>query len=221
MPTTSPIVQQVNDVLRVIILIDVVLLAVVTFVMVYFVIKYHKNRHPKSVKVHEDPLLEITWTVLPTILVIWMFYYGLMGYRTIRNVPANAFDVKVIGQQWQWKFEYPNGKQSDTLNVPIQKPIKLLLTSTDVIHGFYIPAYRVKRDCVPNMDNFLWFEAEKPESEDIMCTQYCGLYHAGMHTQVIAMTQNDFDKWYAAKDTTGTSATAVDTTTKKVEIAKK
>src|SRR5271156_4530585 len=116
--------------------------------MIYFVIKYHKKNHPKSEKVEEHPLLEIAWTVLPTILVIWMFYYGLMGYKTIRTVPANAFQVKVIGQQWQWKFEYQNGKESDTLNVPAQKPIKLLLTSTDVIHGFYIPAYRVKRDCV-------------------------------------------------------------------------
>lgn len=130
--------------------------------------------------------------------------------------------MKVIAQQWQWKFEYPNGKQADQLFVPAQKPIKLTLESLDVIHGFYIPAYRVKRDVVPGLPgNYLWFEAPRTESQDIFCTQYCGLYHAQMHTKVVAMEQNDFDKWYTAKDTTTNATQTADTTAKKTMEVKK
>lgn len=202
MPKTPDIVHEVDTVLIWIIGIDVALLAMITFLMIFFAIKYHKSRHTKSEEIKEHPLLEITWTVTPTILVLVMFYYGMIGYNNMRSVPRGALVVKVIGAQWQWKFQYQNGKTTEVLYVPAGKPVKTILVSNDVIHGFYIPAYRVKRDVVPGMENYLWFEAKKPESVDIFCTQYCGLYHAGMHTKVVAMNETDFNKWYQSKDTT-------------------
>ena len=202
MSNVPNVVQEVNDIFIFIIGVDVFLLALITFLMIYFVIKYNKKRHPKAEKVKEHPMLEIMWTVTPTILVLGMFYYGYIGYRDMRIVPKGAMTVKVLAAQWQWRFQYANGKISDELYVPIKKPVKLILHSNDVIHGFYVPAFRIKRDVVPGMDNYVWFQADKVCKEQIMCTQYCGLYHAQMLSNVVAVKPADFEKWYNTKETT-------------------
>jgi cytochrome c oxidase subunit 2 len=122
------------------------------------------------------------------------------------NPPENAIEIKATGRMWSWLFEYENGFQTDTLYVPIQKPVKLTLQSTDVIHSLYIPAFRVKKDVVPGkLKNKLWFVAEEGGSYDIFCAEYCGERHSYMLSKVVAMPQNEFDDWYTsnAPDTTG------------------
>jgi cytochrome c oxidase subunit 2 len=104
--------------------------------------------------------------------------------------------VKVTARQWSWLFEYPNGKQDSVLRVPLHKPVKLLLTSADVLHSLYIPAYRIKEDCVPGMNTYLWFQPDTPGSYDLFCTEYCGVAHADMITKVEVMPREDFDAWY-------------------------
>jgi cytochrome c oxidase subunit 2 len=176
--------------------ISVLLLLLVTVVMIYFVIRYHRRRHPRPEPVKSNTLLEIVWTLVPLILVMLIFYYGTDEFWFIRNPPKNAMIVKVTGQQWKWSFEYENGKRSDDLYVPVNRPVKLLLHSLDVIHGFYLPAFRIKEDVVPGRENYLWFKPETMGPADIFCSSYCGLSHAYMMSRVIVMSQPEFDKWY-------------------------
>ena len=176
--------------------ISVALLFIVTLAMVLFLIKYSRKRHPQSEEVKESMALEIIWTVVPTILVLLMFYYGWVNFDYIRNPPGDAMPVNVIARQWSWHFEYGNGKQSDVLRVPVNKPVKLVLTSLDVIHSLFIPAFRIKEDCVPGMKTHLWFNANESGTYDIFCTEYCGVGHSHMRSKVIVMPVSDFESWY-------------------------
>ena len=179
----------------------VALLCIVTFFMIFFLVKYNRKRHTQHEEIKESAMLEIVWTVIPTVLVLLMFYFGWVDFEFLRNPPKNAMTVNVIGRQWSWLFKYENGKQSDVLNVPAGKSVKLILTSEDVIHSLFIPAFRVKEDCVPGMKTHLWFNAEKLGSYDIFCTEYCGVGHSHMRSKVIVLSDNDFNKWYAAAPT--------------------
>jgi cytochrome c oxidase subunit II len=175
----------------------VILLAVVTICMVVFLIKYNRERHPRPERVKESALLEVVWTVIPTILVIFMFYFGWVDFEYIRNPPKDALTVNVTARQWSWLFTYDNGRQEGVLNVPLGRPVKLLMTSVDVLHCLFIPAYRIKEDCVPGMTTHLWFAANEPGTYDIFCTEYCGVGHSHMRSQVVAMKPEDFRKWYS------------------------
>jgi cytochrome c oxidase subunit 2 len=143
-------------------------------------------------------LLEVAWTVIPTILVILMFYFGWVDFDYIRNPPKDAMTVNVTARQWSWLFDYENGRRSDMLRVPAGKPVRLVMTSADVLHCLYIPAYRIKEDCVPGMKTHLWFTANAAGSYDIFCTEYCGVGHSHMRSQVVVMTPDDFEKWVNA-----------------------
>jgi cytochrome c oxidase subunit II len=189
---------KVDDAFIFIVVCCVVLLAVVTVCMVVFLIKYNRKRHPRPEHVQENILLEVVWTVVPTILVLFMFYFGWVDFDYIRNPPKDALTVRVTARQWSWLFEYDNGKRSDVLNVPRGRPVKLLMTSVDVLHCLFIPAYRIKEDCVPGMTTHLWFTANELGTYDIFCTEYCGVGHSHMRSRLVAMTPGDFQKWHDA-----------------------
>jgi len=176
----------------------VILLAIVTICMVVFLVKFKRERHPYPEHVKENMLLEVAWTVIPTILVIFMFYFGWVDFEYIRSPPKDALAVNVTARQWSWLFEYDNGQQSDVLRVPVGKPVRLIMTSADVLHCLYIPAYRIKEDCVPGMKTHLWFTANDAGDYDIFCTEYCGVGHSHMRSKVVAMTPEDFEKWVNA-----------------------
>ncbi len=167
-----------------------------TAVMLYFLIRYSRKRNPKPEDVKENLKIEILWTVIPTILVLLIFFAGWKGFQYMRTVPPDAMPVKVTARQWSWLFTYENGKQDGVLRVPLRKPVKLLITSADVLHSLYIPAYRIKEDCVPGMDTHLWFLPDEVGSYDLFCTEYCGVAHSDMITKVEVMSQKDFDEWY-------------------------
>jgi cytochrome c oxidase subunit 2 len=189
----------VDNVFLYILLICVFLLGLITFLMVYFVVRYRRKKHPKPVDIEGSTWLEITWTVIPTLIVLTMFYYGLTGFEFLKRVPPGAMVVKVIARQWSWLFQYENGIRDTELRVPMGKPVKLLLNSLDVIHGFYIPAFRIKQDVVPGMTNTLWFQPTQEGTYDIMCSQYCGLEHSHMLTKIVVLPQEEFTKWYQGK----------------------
>jgi cytochrome c oxidase subunit 2 len=189
----------VNNVFLFIMVICVFLLALITFLMVYFVIRYRRERHPHPADIEGSTWLEVTWTVIPTLIVLTMFYYGLTGFEFLKKVPPGAMTVKVIARQWSWLFEYENGAKDTELRVPLGKPVKLLLTSLDVIHGFYAPAFRIKQDAVPGMTNHLWFQPTQLGTFDVLCSQYCGLEHSHMLTKIVVLPQEDFTKWYQGK----------------------
>jgi cytochrome c oxidase subunit II len=189
----------VDNVFLYILIICVFLLGLITFLMVYFVIRYRRGKHPKAADIEGSTWLEITWTVIPTLIVLTMFYYGLTGFEFLKKVPEGAMVVKVIARQWSWLFQYENGIQDTELRVPVGKPVKLLLTSQDVIHGFYAPAFRIKQDVVPGMTNTLWFQPTEVGTFDVMCSQYCGLEHSHMLSKIVVLSQEEFTKWYQGK----------------------
>lgn len=195
----SNITTDVDKVFLFIIGISAILLALITFFMVYFLIKYNKKRHIHPENIEGNTLLEIIWVIVPTIIVLAMFYYGWEGFNDMRNVPKEAMVVRVTARMWSWFFEYENGKTSDLLNVPVSKPVKLVLTSQDVIHSFYIPAFRVKEDAVPGMETYLWFLAKKTGTYDVLCAEYCGLAHSHMLSKVVVMPDDEFGAWYSGK----------------------
>lgn len=188
----------------------VALLILITVLMVTFVIKYHRSRHPKPQKVAEShTALEILWTVIPTILVLAMFYYGWIGYKLMRTPPADSMEVTAVARMWSWQFNYESGKQSAELYVPANRNVKVNLESQDVIHSFYIPAFMVKQDVVPGLEEFLWFETPDSGSYDIFCAEYCGERHSYMLSKVIVMPQAEFDEW-VVQDVSVTTEVAPD-----------
>ena len=189
----------VDNVFLYILFICVFLLGLITFLMVYFVIRYRREKHPKPADIEGSTWLEVTWTVIPTLIVLTMFYYGLTGFEFLKKVPEGAMVVKVMARQWSWLFEYENGVRDTELRVPLGKPVKLLLTSQDVIHGFYVPAFRIKQDAVPGMTNYLWFQPTQLGMFDVMCSQYCGLEHSHMLTKIVVLPQEEFTKWHQGK----------------------
>lgn len=192
----STVSEAVDNVFLFIIIISVILLLVVTFLMVYFAVKYSRKKHPKSEPVKQKTWLEIVWTVIPVILVLAMFFYGYKGFLLIRQVPEDALTIKVTGRMWDWSFEYENGKRTDKLYVPLGQNVKLLMKSVDVIHSFYIPAFRIKEDLVPGKETYLWFKPQTVGPADIFCAEYCGQRHAFMMSQVMVMEKEEFKKWY-------------------------
>ncbi len=192
----SNFINEVDGVFLFISAIALLLLILITFLMVFFVIRYNRKKHNTPKNIRGNTLLEIIWTFIPTILVVGMFYYGWYGYKKMTAAPKDAFEINVTARMWQWQFKYPNGKILDTLVVPINKPIKLNLKSLDVNHSFFIPAFRIKRDAIPNKDNFLWFIAEETGVYDIACAEYCGLRHSYMYSKIYSLHQNEFDEWY-------------------------
>lgn len=189
---------KVDDVFYFILTICIVLLFVITFLMIYFVIRYNRRRNPVASPVDGNTALEIAWTVAPTILVLGIFYYGWTGFVYLRSVPPGAIQIKVIARMWEWRFHYANGKESSTLVAPQGKPVVLLLNSRDVIHSFYVPAFRIKEDAVPGRENYLWFEARKKGRYDVLCAQYCGLRHSDMIAGILIVDEEEYEKWLAS-----------------------
>ena len=170
----------------------------ITAVIIYFIVKYNRKRNPVASEIEGSTRLEIIWTVIPLILVMFMFWIGWHSYIPERKIPGDAMKVKVTAQMWSWRFEYENGKIADTLYVPVNKSVALYMVSVDVIHSLYIPAFRIKEDVVPGKDNSMWFKALLPGSYDLFCAEYCGLRHSYMGTMVKAVDQATFNKWYGS-----------------------
>jgi cytochrome c oxidase subunit 2 len=195
-PNLLTTTQAVDPVFMFIFGVSLIMLIGITVVMVGFVIRYHRSRAPEPTsRVATNLWLEIIWTVIPTLLVLLMFYYGWAGYLSLQNVPKGALEVTATARMWSWDFAYANGKSSPKLYVPAGKPVVVDLVSQDVIHGFFLPAFRVKRDVVPGLKNRVWFVASKPGSYDLFCSSYCGTGHAAMITTVEALPEAEFAAW--------------------------
>ncbi len=206
------IAQQVDTTFFIIVGISIFFLLMIAVSMIYFVVKYNKKRNPKPSNIEGNNKLEILWTVIPTLLALGMFFSGYAGFKNMRNAPEDSFTIKVIGKMWVWNFEYLNGKKTDTLYVPLSKPIKMEITSTDVNHSFYIPSFRVKEDAIPGRKNYLWFQPTALGSFNIECAEYCGLNHSAMYSKVVVMPDSEFDKWYNTPDVPDSLKTRKDST---------
>jgi cytochrome c oxidase subunit 2 len=195
-PQASSAAGRVDSVFFFILILCVAVLVFITTALIYFVIKYNRKRHPKGEDIHEKTWLEILWTVIPTILFLTMFYFGWTNFHYTREVPRDAMVIEVTGRQWAWSFMYPNGKQTSDLYLAQDRPVKLELHSLDVIHGFFVPAFRVKEDVVPGKQNYTWFKPTQLGAFDIECTVICGVSHADMLAKTIVVPVEEFEKWY-------------------------
>jgi len=194
----SNISDAVNDPMLLVTITSLVMLIGITAVMVYFAFRYHRRRSPVGEEIHGHHVLEIVWTVIPTILAFAFFWYGWEGYKIIKTPPDGAMQIKVTGRMWSWLHEYENGVQSAELYVPVNMPVQLHLASQDVIHSYYIPAFKVKQDAVPGVPNlFLWFSAREVGDYDVFCAEYCGMGHSAMLTKVHVVPRQEFDAWLA------------------------
>jgi len=180
--------------------VSIVLLIGITIIMLYFVYKYNRKKNKVASDIEGSTKLEIIWTVIPTILVLVMFYFGWAGWRPMYNPPKEGLNVTTIARMWNFSFLYENGKQSNDLVVPVGTAVKLKLTSVDVLHSVFIPAFRIKEDIIPGREKLMWFIPQKIGTYDLYCAEYCGLQHAYMGADLKAVSQADFDKWYT--DTT-------------------
>ncbi len=191
----SNFVQGVDSAFLFTLIVSVFFLVLITGLMIYFVIKYNRKKNPKATNVHGNIGLEVAWTVIPTILVLIMFWFGWVGYSDMSNVPEEGVNIEVTAKMWAWSFKYENGKVSDSLYVPINQPVILKLKSIDVNHAFYVPAFRIKKDVYPNQERTVWFKAEELGDYDIACAEYCGLNHSYMYNKVKVITEKDFTDW--------------------------
>ncbi len=194
----SNLADGVDKAFAVIFGISIFLLILITAVMVWSLFRFNKKRHKEAMQFSGSVKLEITWIVIPFIIVLIMFYYGWQGFKPMRNVPKDAMEINAIGRMWEFEFNYGNGKISkDTLVLPLNKAIKLNLISEDVNHSLFIPAFRLKEDMVPGYDNYMWFIPTKEGTFDILCAEYCGLLHSGMLGKAVVKAEPDYDNWLA------------------------
>ena len=166
--------------------------------MLFSIVKYRASAQP-AVRPKLPPQgnkLEIIWTIVPLVLFLGMFGWGAYLFYKMHEVPANSTDVYVVGKQWMWKFEHPNGmRELNELHVPVGVPIRLVMTSQDVIHSFFVPEFRMKQDLLPGRYTYTWFQATKPGVYHLFCTQYCGLDHAHMTGKVMVLSKQDYQTW--------------------------
>ncbi|MDG2095076.1 MAG: cytochrome c oxidase subunit II [Phycisphaerales bacterium] len=191
--TQAPITDHLFDFIN---WICYIFLVLVTVALVYFAVKYRQRKgqaFKDDAPVHNTPL-ELTWTMVPMLLVIAIFYLGMVGYIDLRRSPSNAYEVSVTAQQWSWGFNHPEFgvTQGGEVFVPMGRPVQFLMGSADVLHSCFIPAFRVKQDIVPGRYSRLWFEATKPGSYQLYCTEYCGLDHSKMNAIVHVLPEDEF-----------------------------
>ena len=166
--------------------------------IVYFAIKYRRRAGEEEAPrpILGSLALEVLWSVVPFIFAMIFFFWGARTYFKIARPPANAMEMYVIGKQWMWKMQHPNGtREINTLHVPLGQPVKLIMSSQDVIHSFYIPAFRVKQDVVPGRYTVLWFEPTKVGEYHLFCAEYCGTQHSGMIGKVVVMEPQEYEAW--------------------------
>jgi cytochrome c oxidase subunit 2 len=165
----------------------------------YFAVKY-RRKHAAEVPphLHDSMALEIVWSVIPFFLTMIMFAWGAVLFFRAYNPPKGAMEMYAVGKQWMWKTQHPEGhREINELHVPVGRPVKMTMTSEDVIHSFYIPAFRIKKDVVPGAYSTMWFQPTKVGKYHLFCAEYCGNQHSGMIGWVHVMEPADYEAWLA------------------------
>jgi cytochrome c oxidase subunit 2 len=184
--------------------------SLICVLIVVFVIKYRRrSEDERPPLILGDLRLEIFWTVIPLGLTMIMFVWGAKLFFITYHPPRNSLEINVVAKQWMWKVQHPEGRSEiDELHIPMGRPIKLILTSQDVIHDFFVPAFRVKTDVLPGRYTILWFEATKPGEYHLFCAQYCGTQHSGMIGRIVVMEPTRYQTWLGGETTAISMASA-------------
>ena len=197
-PRGSEYAGQVDDTYFLIFWISTAFFFLVAGLTAYFAIKYRRrpgNDGPTPNITHHGGL-EAAWTLLPVIPLMLIFVWGFHDFVDARVAPGNALEIKVVAKKWLWAFEYPSGVRAiNEIHVPAGRPIRMVMTSEDVIHSFFVPTFRIKQDVLPNRYTDLWFEANELGEHILFCTEYCGKGHSDMIGKITVDTPADFDEW--------------------------
>ncbi|MCB9559298.1 MAG: cytochrome c oxidase subunit II [Kofleriaceae bacterium] len=172
----------------------------ITFFVVYFTIKYrHRPGHKAQPSPAHNDAMEITWTVIPTIICVFLFLGGWKGYLEFTSEKSNPMVIDVTAQKWHWNFTYPDGTQDGNLHVPVGQPIRMRMTSVDVLHSFYVPAFRVKQDVVPRRYTYVQFTPTRPGVYRLYCAEYCGDDHSQMKVKVFVHEAGGYERFLSEK----------------------
>lgn len=170
--------------------------------IVYFGVKYRRSAPFARHIVRQTRPLEHAWTLLPLAAFIGIFVWGAYLFFLVQVPPQDALDVYVVGKQWMWKAQHPEGQREiNELHVPVGRSIRLIMTSQDVIHSFFVPAFRVKQDLLPGRYTTLWFQATQTGTFHLFCAEYCGTQHSEMRGRVIVMKPADYERWLSSGST--------------------
>jgi cytochrome c oxidase subunit 2 len=205
----STFVDYVDPAFDLFLWISIFFFGLICIMIAVFTVKYLRRRPDQlaTAQITHNLTLELSWTIIPLIIVMGLFFLGMKGYLHMRVAPAGYSQINVKAQKWSWSFEYPSGAVNDTLVVPVNTPIKLAMTSRDVLHSFFIPAFRTKADVLPNRWHSLWFQATRTGVFPVVCTQYCGTNHSYMLTAVKVVEPEAYQEWLATASDPGKGKT--------------
>lgn len=195
-PAASTFAEEVDSLYYYIGIISIVFFVLIVVAMVWFAIQYRRRPgYEGDSRALHNNALEIFWTVVPTLVVIWIFAKGVYGYMDMVKPPAETIDVNVTARKWSWSFQYPNGAVDSTLHVPVNKASRMLMRSEDALHALFVPAFRCKADVVPGRVTTMWFKPILEGTYDLFCAEYCGDEHSNMITKVTVHSEEDYQKW--------------------------
>lgn len=200
-PRASTVAAEVDTLYLALVGVSLVFSVLIAALIIRFAVRYRRRSAAEvGVRIHGSTLLEIAWTVIPLLIALGAFVWGAKVFFHVSRPPANAIEYFAVGKQWMWKFQHPDGtREINTLHVPVGQPIRLTMTSEDVIHSFFVPAFRVKMDVLPGRYTTAWFEATRPGHYHLFCAEYCGTEHARMGGAVVVLEPHDYERWLAGE----------------------
>ena len=170
----------------------------ISALILFFAIRYRKERNPHATQIHGSTALELMWTGIPLGIVMIIFVWSAVIFFMQTRPPKGAMEIYAVGKQWMWKFQHTEGQREiNQLHVPAGRDVRMIMTSQDVIHSFYVPVFRIKADVLPGRYTSTWFHATTPGRYHLFCAEYCGTQHSGMVGEVIVMDPADYDRWAA------------------------
>jgi cytochrome c oxidase subunit 2 len=210
LPQASTYAANVDKVNDFIFCLSVFFTVAVPAVMVWFMVKYHRSKKGRRTEqIDHSTFMEVTWTVIPLVLMLFIFWWGWVEFKEMRTPRRNALEINVLGRQWLWNFQYNNGRTTmNDMVVPINRPVKLIMTSEDVLHSFYVPNFRIKQDVVPGTYTAVYFTATQTGVHKIYCTEYCGTSHSDMLGRVIVTSNEEYENWLNTGEMPAVAATA-------------
>jgi cytochrome c oxidase subunit 2 len=193
----STVATRVDGLLYYLTAVSAFFVALIAGLIVYFMVTYRRrSADERGSAIHGSLALEVLWSAIPFAIALVAFFWGASIYAALQHPPDGAMEIHVVGKQWMWKLQHMEGRREiNTLHVPVGRPVKLTMTSEDVIHSFFVPAFRIKQDVLPGRYTTTWFEATRPGTYHLFCTEYCGTLHSGMIGSVVAMDQAAFQAW--------------------------
>ncbi|MDO8494210.1 MAG: cytochrome c oxidase subunit II [Deltaproteobacteria bacterium] len=198
LPQASTVAPDVDRLFDFILWTSIISFIIIVFGKLFFLIRFSRKRVPENQTAYitGHTATELGVAAFLTVLVMVIFYWGWVDYKNMRSAPRGAMEINIVGKQWLWEMHYNNGRTlTNELVVPLGKPVKLIMTSKDVLHSFYVPNFRIKQDLIPNTYTSVWFEATQVGEHQIFCAEYCGAAHSGMLAKVRVLEPDDFEAW--------------------------